>query len=168
MVRYKAGRINWYMYKPAIRLNDEILDQTILQSGSSWREKLQYSNNSNKKKIFVNTEQKSKASSTNPVNLRQHKLNIDDIKSPVQNTHISAITHTKISLLNTKLHRKKWKFHKKLFRQERLNRKMYQLSKIKKMTITCPELSNVTFTNSPPFNVLGIPQCADKVNPKFR
>ncbi len=32
--------------------------------------------------------------------------------------------------------------------------------------ITCPEL-NVTFTNEPPFNVLGLPECASGVRPKM-
>lgn len=32
--------------------------------------------------------------------------------------------------------------------------------------ITCPEL-NVTFTNDPPFDVLGVPECGDSVQPKL-
>ena len=32
-----------------------------------------------------------------------------------------------------------------------------QVTKKKNLTLTCPELNNVTFTNAPPFDVLGIP-----------
>lgn len=39
---------------------------------------------------------------------------------------------------------------------------------LKNLTITCPELGNYTFTNRPPFDVLGIPECEDKVQPQMR
>jgi len=32
---------------------------------------------------------------------------------------------------------------------------------------TCPDLGNITFTNAPPFNVLGVPECGDAVQPKM-
>ena len=35
------------------------------------------------------------------------------------------------------------------------------------MNITCAELSNVTFTNAPPFDVLGVPECGDAVRPQL-
>ena len=41
------------------------------------------------------------------------------------------------------------------------------LTKSKNLTITCPELQNTTFTNDPPFEVLGIPECAGYVKPKL-
>ena len=37
----------------------------------------------------------------------------------------------------------------------------------KRLSITCAELSNVTFTNAPPFNVLGVPECGDAVRPQL-
>ena len=43
-----------------------------------------------------------------------------------------------------------------------------ELSKPKNLSITCPEIGNFTFTNQPPFDVLGIPQCGNKVQPEFR
>ena len=92
----------------------------------------------------------------------------DDITPSIHQTDNTAINNTRISLMKIKHRRKRLKFHKKLFRQERHNRKLYQLSKTKNLTITCPDLNNVTFTNSPPFNILGIPQCTDAVKPKFR
>ena len=48
--------------------------------------------------------------------------------------------------------------------------KMYQViykSNSKIVSKTCPELNNVTFTNAPPFNVLGLPQCWDDIEPKL-
>ena len=49
---------------------------------------------------------------------------------------------------------------RRLFRAELLQ------SKFKPKNITCPEL-NVTFTNEPPFDILGIPGCGDKVQPEL-
>ena len=37
----------------------------------------------------------------------------------------------------------------------------------KRLSVTCAELSNVTFTNAPPFNVLGVPECGDAVRPQL-
>ena len=34
--------------------------------------------------------------------------------------------------------------------------------------ITCPELGNFTFSNEAPFDILGLPQCGDKVEPELR
>lgn len=51
---------------------------------------------------------------------------------------------------------------------EHFNRRKHDLYMKQNLTITCPELGNVTFKNTPPFNVLGIPHCGDKVKPKFR
>ena len=31
-----------------------------------------------------------------------------------------------------------------------------------KTNITCPEINNITFTNDPPYDILGIPQCLGK------
>lgn len=42
------------------------------------------------------------------------------------------------------------------------------ISKSKIVNITCPELNNVTFTNEPPFDIIGIPQCWNKVEPELR
>lgn len=42
------------------------------------------------------------------------------------------------------------------------------ISKSKVVNITCPELNNVTFTNQPPFDILGIPQCWNKIEPELR
>lgn len=36
-----------------------------------------------------------------------------------------------------------------------------------KHNVTCPELNNVTFTNEPPFDVLGVPECSAGVQPKM-
>ena len=51
---------------------------------------------------------------------------------------------------------------------EHFNRRKHDLYMKQNLTITCPEIGNVTFKNTPPFNVLGIPHCGDKVKPKFR
>ena len=32
----------------------------------------------------------------------------------------------------------------------------------KSVNITCPEINNITFTNDPPYDILGIPQCQGK------
>lgn len=56
----------------------------------------------------------------------------------------------------------------KRFKKEIQKRKLHKLSKTKTVTITCPELSNKTFTNDPPFNILGIPECAEYVRPKMK
>ncbi len=48
------------------------------------------------------------------------------------------------------------------FQQARMNLDMYVY-----VNITCPELDNFTFTSDPPFNVLGLPMCGDKVKPKM-
>ena len=40
-------------------------------------------------------------------------------------------------------------------------------TKTKHLTITCPELQNTTFTNDPPFDVLGIPECGKHVEPQI-
>ena len=37
----------------------------------------------------------------------------------------------------------------------------------RRVNITCAELSNVTFTNAPPFDVLGVPECGDAVQPEL-
>ncbi|TRY70305.1 hypothetical protein TCAL_02452 [Tigriopus californicus] len=36
-----------------------------------------------------------------------------------------------------------------------------------KHNISCPELNNLTFTNQPPFDVLGVPECSAGVQPKM-
>ena len=36
------------------------------------------------------------------------------------------------------------------------------------MNITCPDLNNHTFTNEPPFDILGLPQCGDKIAPQLK
>jgi hypothetical protein len=41
------------------------------------------------------------------------------------------------------------------------------LSKTKLINITCPELNNFTFTNEAPWDILGIPECANKVQPEL-
>ena len=64
--------------------------------------------------------------------------------------------------------RKPIKLYQKIHKEQRRNYKMYELSKTKNLTITCPEIDNTTFTNASPFNVLGVPECGDKVKPKFR
>ena len=51
---------------------------------------------------------------------------------------------------------------------EHFNRRKHDLYMKKNLTITCPEIGNVTFKNTPPFHVLGIPQCGNKVKPKFK
>ena len=40
-------------------------------------------------------------------------------------------------------------------------------SRLKVVNVTCPELNNVTFTNEPPFDVLGLPQCGNKIEPQL-
>ena len=69
----------------------------------------------------------------------------------------------------TQLLQNRLQLYRKFFIQQRQKRKLHdELSKPKNLTITCPEIGNYTFTNDPPFNVLGIPQCGDKVKPQFR
>ena len=41
----------------------------------------------------------------------------------------------------------------------------HEQSRSSDSSITCPEIGNVTFTNQPPFDVLGIPQCGDDIKP---
>ena len=83
------------------------------------------------------------------------------------NKNIATRSNKEISKM-IKFRRRKLRFQKKLFSQERRMRKLHQLSKIKNMTITCPELNNVTFTNAPPFDILGIPECVERIQPKMR
>ena len=40
-------------------------------------------------------------------------------------------------------------------------------SRAKIVNVTCPELNNFTFTNEAPFDILGLPQCADKIQPQL-
>ena len=57
----------------------------------------------------------------------------------------------------------------KFFYLQQQKRKLhYELSKPKNLSITCPEIGNHTFTNDPPFDVLGVPKCGDKVKPEIR
>ena len=37
----------------------------------------------------------------------------------------------------------------------------------RRVNVTCAELSNATFTNAPPFDVLGVPECGDAVQPEL-
>ena len=37
----------------------------------------------------------------------------------------------------------------------------------KRRNVTCAELGNATFTNAPPFDVLGVPECGDAVQPEL-
>ena len=37
----------------------------------------------------------------------------------------------------------------------------------RRVNVTCAELSNATFTNAPPFDVLGVPECGDAVRPEL-
>lgn len=37
----------------------------------------------------------------------------------------------------------------------------------KRVNITCAELRNATFTNAPPFDVLGVPECGEAVQPEL-
>ena len=41
-------------------------------------------------------------------------------------------------------------------------------SKAAIVNITCPDLNNHTFTNEPPFDILGLPQCGDKIAPQLK
>ena len=41
-------------------------------------------------------------------------------------------------------------------------------SRAKFANITCPELNNATFTNDPPFDILGLPECGDKIEPELK
>lgn len=52
-------------------------------------------------------------------------------------------------------------FHSTKTRQDILE------SRLKIVNVTCPELNNVTFTNEPPFDVLGLPQCGNKIEPQL-
>ena len=47
-------------------------------------------------------------------------------------------------------------YHRNKTRQEILERMS------KSVNITCPEINNITFTNDPPYDILGIPQCQGK------
>ena len=41
-------------------------------------------------------------------------------------------------------------------------------NKSKFLNVTCPELNNFTFTNEAPFDILGLPQCGNKIEPELR
>ena len=47
-------------------------------------------------------------------------------------------------------------YHRNKTRQEILEKMS------KSVNITCPEINNITFTNDPPYDILGIPQCQGK------
>ena len=69
----------------------------------------------------------------------------------------------------TQLFQKRLLQQRNIYIQQQHERKMHNdLLKHKNLSITCPEIGNFTFTNNPPFDVLGIPQCGDKVQPEFR
>ena len=52
-------------------------------------------------------------------------------------------------------------FHHVSYRQNRTRQEI--LAKMATSeNITCPEINNVTFTNDPPYDILGIPQCQVK------
>ena len=40
-------------------------------------------------------------------------------------------------------------------------------SKSKLVNVTCPELNNFTFTNEIPFDILGLPECGDRIEPEL-
>ena len=64
---------------------------------------------------------------------------------------------------------KRFQMTRKFFYLQQQKRKLhYELSKPKNLSITCPEIGNHTFTNDPPFDVLGVPKCGDKVKPEIR
>lgn len=56
------------------------------------------------------------------------------------------------------------------FHQDLTARQLQELRGLNKKAvtnITCPELNNFTFTNEPPFDILGNPECGNKVEPEM-
>ena len=123
-------------------------------------------------------------------NMVQNSANLDKRKSSTKDnlieykTTLSASQNSKskgnrknhkldTNMINTDLHNQtgdKTLNDRETFvhKFEHFNRRKHDLYMKQNLTITCPEIGNVTFKNTPPFNVLGIPHCGDKVKPKFR
>ena len=162
---YFEGKNQLYRNKTIADLQG---DTTNCTGSSLWRDH-QESKYFNKKDLNITTEGQGNVLRTGPVKSFPYNVNTDNGTSiHTQPNNTTGSKNNKVISKMMNFRRRKLRFHQKVFRQERRMRKLHQLSKTKNMTITCPELNNITFTNAPPFDILGIPDCAKHVLPKMR
>ena len=168
IMRYRMGSGKRYLYKPVVDRNENVSNRMELYNSSLLKKAQNRLNHSAVNPIILKNERNLKVTKAESKNIGPRKLDLDKINPPEQQIYYPDIQIRELKTTIKKVGRKRLKFNQTFLSQERVNRKMYALSKTKNLTITCPELDNVTFTNDPPFDILGIPQCAETVKPKFK
>ena len=172
---YKAmsatkGQTNFFIPEMFATLKTNVFRDLILGNQSFYWEK-GLKNSKNDKKEFLSIEAESTFDRNKTMTTAAStKMRISDETNVNRNIDNTTITKNKNTrhLTNKKHLRKHVKVYQKFLKEQRRNYKQYEISKKKNLTITCPEVNNTTFTNAAPFNVLGVPECGDKVKPKFR